>query len=161
MAGDQQLLKTLKRQNNSMKEWLWRLRAHAVCSSANWQDPHRKTMRKVKKTSFYVTQTSHFHSHGAMQKWAARGCTCWLITIDRGTGTAPTASKTAALISALLQKPERWEMQNVFLPPPSLCALVLACWESCLDVGANLNGTSWSDSDSHANRITRHDSGSL
>lgn len=144
-----------------MKEWLWRLRAHTVCSWANWQDPHRKTTRKVKKTSFYATQTSHFHSHGATQKWAARCCTCWLITIDCGATSASTASQTAALILALLQKPERWEMQSVFLPPLSSCALVLAWWELCLDIGANLNGTSWSDSDSHANGITRHGSVSL
>lgn len=64
-------------------------------------------MRKVETTSFYVTQVSHFHSHGATQKWAAKRCTCWLITIDRGDASASIASKTEALISALLQKPER------------------------------------------------------
>lgn len=52
---------------NGFEDW----ELHTVCSSAKWQDPHRKTMRKVKTTSFYVTQTSHFHSHGVTQK----GCT--------------------------------------------------------------------------------------
>lgn len=44
-----QVLRALKGQNYSMNEWLWRLKATYCLLFSKVTEPHRKTIRKVKK----------------------------------------------------------------------------------------------------------------
>lgn len=140
---------------NDFEDW----DPHTVCSSANWQDPHKKIMREVDKTSFLCNSNFWFSL-----SWSNPEMGCTRMNLLAHYHRPWSCKCIYSLENRSLDlsiNAERWELPSVFLPQLSVCALVLARWELCVDTGANLNGTSWSDSDCHANRIRRHGSVSL